>query len=627
MSKIYVAEPSRILSKVICSKLESLGYETQAFSDGLSILKQITAEPPALVIAAKSLPIISGIELCSIIKNGSIQQAVPFILVSSDDQIFDFWNSSTQIDKVISISGTNIDVLMDSVNELLSGQFIEASSFFDDEDNQAAELTDEEKVVSSIVNTMSRSETFLNMVNNVIKLYGYVKNTDVLVENLFKMLYSVCEYDVITLVFDSQPAMVYHAGTESFPRSVMLDFWDICKAEYEGFANKTHTVVYEEKTLPGLVLAGELAGGNDTSDSKTDLKADPKKLGAYRAFTVKTDDEFVGTLHIGSVRKRVFSYKVMSAIEYVLPAIAAILQESVQRSKLMQQDTRMRSAFSKFVPEQVIDDFLNSSANKKIDERNEKRNVVILMCDMRNFTSISEVNKPEDIVNLLNTYFDHMVSVVRKYGGTVDKFIGDAIMALFGAPVSYADNAKRAVMAAIEMCGQLDKIPCSHINFPEGMKLDMGIGIHYGEVIVGQIGSEDKMNYTVIGDTVNIAYRMESLTKLYGAKVVISQALCDELDGSVNLLVQDSIKLKGKTRSVLVYRADKEPLPKDFTEAYEKGFKLYREGAFSLAIPYFEKALETMPQDKAAKLMLGRCVEFAENKPENWDGAVALKFK
>ena len=197
-----------------------------------------------------------------------------------------------------------------------------------------------------------------------------------------------------------------------------------------------------------------------------------------------------------------------------------------------------------------------------------------------------------------------MVDIVKKYGGTVDKFVGDAIMVLFGAPISYNDNAKRAVQAAMEMYAQLEKIPCGNLKFPEGIKLDIGIGIHYGPVIVGQIGSADKTNYTVIGDTVNLASRLEGLTKLYGARIIISEAVRDELDESMNALLLDSVKVKGKTESVFIYRVDEKPLSKDFTQAYEKGFKSYSEGAFSLAVPYFEEALKFLPQDKAATLML-----------------------
>ena len=220
-----------------------------------------------------------------------------------------------------------------------------------------------------------------------------------------------------------------------------------------------------------------------------------------------------------------------------------------------------------------------------------------------------------------------MVEIVTKYGGTVDKFIGDAIMVLFGAPVSYNDNAQRAVNAAIEMYERLEEVPLGQLKFPEGIDFDIGIGLHYGDVIVGNIGSKDKTNYTVIGDAVNLASRLEGLTKLYGAKVIISEAVEEEISKDTNTLLLDTVKVKGKTTGVRIYRAESKPLPAEYSGAYEKGFKLYSEGAWNLAKPYFRQALEILPEDKAAKLMLERCIEFEKTKPKDWDGAIALTSK
>ena len=614
---IYLAEPSRILSKIIQTELEKLDYEVQCFKDGFSLLKQITTSTPSLIICDNNLAEIDGIEVCKILKTGSPKDSIPFILISADDSVFDFWISAIEANRVVLVKNDNIDYLIESVKSMLDYKYVEAEAFFETEEDESkeskskAKKTEDEILVPWIVNAMSKSNFFFNMSKNVIQLYASVSNIDSLVEQIFRLIYSACSFDGIVLVLDSQPAKVFISGTEYFDVSVADEFWNICKVEYEQQAKKNHTITYEEKYYENILLK----------------QPEREKYESYRAFTLKNKNGFVGTLHLASTKRKLFNYKIQSSIEFILPALANILQEAVERSELALQESKLRTAFSKFVPEEVINDFLVSTESQELKNKNEKRNVVVLMSDIRSFTSISEVNKPEDVVNFLNTYFTHMVDIVKKYGGTVDKFVGDAIMVLFGAPISYNDNAKRAVQAAMEMYAQLEKIPCGNLKFPEGIKLDIGIGIHYGPVIVGQIGSADKTNYTVIGDTVNLASRLEGLTKLYGARIIISEAVRDELDESMNALLLDSVKVKGKTESVFIYRVDEKPLSKDFTQAYEKGFKSYSEGAFSLAIPYFEEALKILPQDKAATLMLERCNEFAENKPKNWDGAIALTSK
>ena len=616
---IYLAEPSRILSKIICSELEKLDYEVECFQDGYSLLKKVAGKSPALIISDNSLAGINGIELCKILKSGSSKYSIPFILISADDSVLDFWMSEVEANRVVLVNNQNIDYLIQTAKELMDSAYVEVNAFFEDleedekskEVEEAAEKSEEETIVSWIVNAMSKSDFFFNISKNVIKLYSSVNDINSLVEQIFRLIYSACSFDGIILILDSQPAKVFISGTEFFEVSVGDEFWNICKVEYEHQAKKNHTITYEEKYYENILLS----------------QPERSKYESYRAFTIKDKETFVGTLHLASTKRKIFNYKVQSSIEFILPSLANILQEAVHRSELTKQEFKLRTAFSKFVPAEVINDFLLSTENQELQNKNEKRNVVILMSDIRNFTTISEVNKPETVVNFLNTYFTNRVDIVKKYGGTVDKFIGDAIMVLFGAPISYNDNAKRAVQAALEMYEQLEKIPCEQLKLPDGIKLDIGIGIHYGDVIVGQIGSADKTNYTVIGDTVNLASRLEGLTKLYGAKVIISQAVRDELDDSMNVLLLDSVKVKGKKESVLIYRVDAKPLPKEFIQAYEKGLKSYTEGAFSLAIPYFEEALKAIPQDKAAKLMLDRCNEFAENKPENWDGAIALTSK
>ena len=624
---IYVAETSKVLAKIISTELEKQGFEVCSFDDGFSLLKQIVEKSPDLIITDKYLNTFNGTEICNVLKNGSAKSDIPVILISTEEKPVDFWTNANLANKTISISGENIETLVAAVKELLGQNFVRIDTFFSDDDKKRdadKKASSDEQIATWMVNTINKSDYLFTMSKNVMQLYKDVKDLELLVGNLFRLLYKACEYDAITLILDSQNARVFKTGLEHFNSEQGAEFWTICKTEYEQKAKKNHIIKYEEKKFIQIVNPNGELSFNFGPDENSD-----KKLESYYSLVIKNGNAFVGTLHLASTRKRLFNYKVQSTLDFILPSLACILQEAAQRSELVMQESKMRTAFSKFVPEQVIQDFIVSDNSSELERNNEKREVVVLMCDIRNFTSISEVNKPEDVVNFLNTYFTHMVEIVKKYGGTVDKFIGDAIMVLFGAPISYNDNAKRAVEAAIEMYSQLDTIPCDKLAFPEGVELDIGIGIHYGDVIVGQIGSADKTSYTVIGDTVNLASRLEGLTKLYGAKVIISQAVRDELgeDSSINLLLLDSVKVKGKKEAVFIYRADEKPLSKDFTQAYEKGFKSYNEGAFSLAIPYFEKALEVLPENKAAKLMLERCNEFAVNKPENWDGAIALTSK
>ncbi|MCR4579097.1 MAG: response regulator [Treponema sp.] len=612
---IYVVEPSRVLSKLITTELKDNGYEVEVFSTGLEALRTIIKTTPDCILADKVLPVIDGLELCKIIKEGSSKTSIPFIIFSAEDTVFDFWTNSTGANDVISISHANFEELSKAVEKIFAYKYIETDSFFEEEksEKEALEtsLSDEEKLMYWIVDAMDKSEFYLSMVRNIIDLYEYVKKPELLVEKLFEMFYKVCDYDVIELILDNQIAKVYESGLEFMPEEVGQEFWDICKTDFEQKAKKNHTITYDTISLMNIVKS----------------EYQKSKFESYRDFTIKAGDEFIGTLHLASCKKKIFNYKVQSSIEFIIPALGYLLQESLYHETISRSEKMLRSAFSKFVPEEIINDMLKSDDAQEQVNNNEKRNVVVLMCDIRNFTSISEINQPEDVVGFLNTYFTHMVDIVKKYGGTVDKFIGDAIMVLFGAPISYNDNAQRAVQAAIEMYGQLDQIPCSQLKFPEGVKLDIGIGIHYGDVIVGNIGSIDKTSYTVIGDTVNLASRLEGLTKLYGAKVIISEAVCKELSENMNVLLLDSVKVKGKKESVQIYRADEKALPSDFTEAYSKGFKSYSEGAFALAKPYFEKASEILPNDKATKLLLGRCNEFIVNKPENWDGAITLTSK
>ena len=306
---------------------------------------------------------------------------------------------------------------------------------------------------------------------------------------------------------------------------------------------------------------------------------------------------------------------------YFCEKVGILIEMSLNYQNITSKEKRMRKLFSRFVPEEIIENLLLGE-NTKTEFIGEKRRVAVLISDIRDFTTISEVNTPENVVNFLNQYFSIMVDIIKKHGGSIDKFMGDSIMALFGATVSYEDNALRSVNA-------VSKLDLSLLKIPEGYSFNIGVGIHYGDVVVGSIGCTDKTDYTVIGDSVNLASRLEGLTKQYGVRIIISNAVKQDLGKEFFLRHLDNVKVKGKSIAVSIYSVENDNtiFSDKYLEFYNKAMELYILGGWNLASEYFKKALDICPEDRAAELLLERCEQFIKEPPVNWDGALALTSK
>jgi len=448
------------------------------------------------------------------------------------------------------------------------------------------------------------------MMKEIFTLNSSIEDLDEFLERTFYLLSRICSYDASAIILSDKISSIYSTGLENMPEDEAAAFLNICRTDFENATHNENGNTYNYYYMEGFVVN----------------PSDRNNFASYMSFPIETDT-IIGTIHLASTRKKYFTYKLQSTIQFFASKVNYMLQESMLHRRVTLSEQKLRSAFSKFVPEEIIEDLLVQEDTASENANNEKRKVAVLICDIRNFTTISEINQPENVVSFLNGYFSKMVDVIKSHGGSIDKFIGDAIMALFGAPISYIDNAQRAVETATEMISLLPDLPTDLLEFPEGMNFDIGIGIHQGEMIVGNIGCKDKTNYTVIGDSVNLTARLEGLTKLYGSRVIISQAVRDELNDEINCMMLDKVKVKGKNQGVEIYRVDEKALPKSFTDLYEKGLNLYLNGAWTLALSYFEKATELLPNDKASKVMIERCKDFIENPPEEWNGAVALTSK
>jgi len=228
--------------------------------------------------------------------------------------------------------------------------------------------------------------------------------------------------------------------------------------------------------------------------------------------------------------------------------LAGSFNEMIRGLKEKQQ---IKDTFSRYVSRQVADELLRDMDN--ISLGGETKEVTILFSDIRGFTTISEKLPADLVVGLLNEYFNSMVDVVFEYEGTLDKFIGDAIMAIYGSPVRHDDDPMRAIKSALKMKQKLDELNEKWMNKDGLSPIQIGIGINTGNVVAGNIGHSQRLEYTVIGDNVNLASRLESLTKEFKSPIVISGSTYEKVKDQVEAKLLDSVKVKGKTVPVDVY--------------------------------------------------------------------------
>ena len=211
---------------------------------------------------------------------------------------------------------------------------------------------------------------------------------------------------------------------------------------------------------------------------------------------------------------------------------------------------RVRNAFSRYVTTQVVDEILSKQEDLKLE--GVRKELTVLFSDIRSFTTFSESTKAEEVFSHLNEYLTVMTDVVFKYGGTLDKYVGDEIMTVFGAPVPTPDHARDACHTALEMMSELRKLQEKWKK--EGKQIfDIGIGINTGEMIVGNVGSERRMDYTVIGDAVNLGARLEGVNKEYGTNIIISEFTFEKIKDKFKTRFLGEIKVKGKEKAVKIY--------------------------------------------------------------------------
>ncbi len=289
-------------------------------------------------------------------------------------------------------------------------------------------------------------------------------------------------------------------------------------------------------------------------------------------------------------------------------------------------ELKIRNIFQKYVPRQVIETIFQNPEGVLIGDN---RILAVLFSDIRGFTAISERMRPDELVETLNDYFSRMVDAIIARGGTPDKYIGDAIMAFFGAPVKHDDDAYFSVMAGFDMMGALVRF-----NEEQAKKkrppFRIGIGINYGVVTVGNIGYEKKMDYTVIGDMVNLASRLEGLTKLYHEPLIISESVHRSVAKRLPCRMLDRVAVKGKRQGVRIYcvRQKLSPSEEEGWGMHDLGLGLYYEREFSKALSCFAQVNQFLPGDTISARFAERCRAYASHPPgPEWDGVEIINEK
>jgi adenylate cyclase len=334
---------------------------------------------------------------------------------------------------------------------------------------------------------------------------------------------------------------------------------------------------------------------------------------------------------IGAMAKRFNGMlaELQSANENLKGAYDKVKEQAYRAEVAQWKEFRIRSMFQRYVPKDVID---RVAENPESALTGETRILAIFFSDIRSFTTISETLTSDVVVESLNRYFALMVPIIKRHKGIVDKYIGDAIMAFFGAPVKHENDSLEAVSAALEM---LDVLP----EFNEKQKLEglpefrIGVGIEYGGVTVGNIGCDDKMDYTIIGDKVNSGSRLEGLNKEYHQQLIFSRAVFSRVKGDVACRLVDAVQVKGRKTGEDVYTAvrNQTPVGHKAWGLYHSGIKRYRQRQFADARKYFVATTKLIPGDYLALRYIQRCDAYLsgelEMPGEDWNFVTIMHRK
>jgi adenylate cyclase len=324
---------------------------------------------------------------------------------------------------------------------------------------------------------------------------------------------------------------------------------------------------------------------------------------------------------------RVWAEQLGMNLSFMLPSLFIVGMKFLSEES---QKRFIKSAFSHYLSKQVIEQIIKNPEALKLG--GEEREITIFFSDIKGFTSISEKLTPAKLVHLLNEYLSEMTDTILSYNGTVDKFIGDAVMAFYGAPQFNRDHARDACFAAIDMQKLLKELR-GHWRKQGYEGIYARFGINTGRAVIGNMGSRTRMDYTAMGDSVNLASRLEGANKYYGTYSMISEMTYEKVKHDVETRFLDRIRVVGKEQPIQVFEliartGGLSSSQKDLVGAYNRGIELFSEREWEKARAHFRAALKVHKDDGPSATYIDRCTEFMKKPPsKNWDGVYKLAAK
>ena len=297
--------------------------------------------------------------------------------------------------------------------------------------------------------------------------------------------------------------------------------------------------------------------------------------------------------------------------------------------KERKQNVLIKGMFSHYVSHNVVDQLLADPDKLKLG--GEKKNLTILFADIAGFTTFSESKTPEELVKFINSFLGEMTEIILRNEGTLDKYLGDAIMAFWGAPLIVENHAALACRTACEMQEKIEEIKNAIAG---SFDLRFRIGINTGDAVVGNVGGEKRFDYTVIGDSVNLASRLEGVNKEFGTNIIIGEETSRIIENDFFIRELDVVKVKGKKKPTRVFELigmkEKEKAASKFAllDDYFNGLAYYRDKNFKKSMECFNKSIECLPSDTPSKVYIERINYFITNPPGGeWDGVFEMKTK